>query len=109
MKDIQIINIIPFKNDNNYLMISNQSDIFNLNLKNQTMTKIIYNENNQNESINYKTKIFKFFEELNCLVFDDNNYIKVLSLEDFIITKKFLYSDHKYNILIINKTDLIIV
>ena len=109
MKDIQIINIIPFKNDNNYLMISNQSDIFNLNLKNQTMTKIIYNENNQNKSINYKTKIFKFFEDLNCLVFDDNNYIKVLSLDDFIITKKFLYNEHKYNILIINKTDLIIV
>ena len=109
LKDIQIINIIPFKNDNNYLMISNQNDIFNLNLKNQTMTKIIYNENNQNKSIKYKTKIFKFFEDLNCLVFDDNNYIKVLSLEDFIITKKFLYNDHKYNILIINKTDLIIV
>ena len=98
LKDIQIINIIPFKNDNNYLMISNQNDIFNLNLKNQTMTKIIYNENNQNKSINYKTKIFKFFEDLNCLVFNDNNYIKVLSLEDFIITKKFLYNDNKYNI-----------
>ena len=109
MNNIQIINLIPFKNDYNYLIISNKNDILNLNLKHQTMTKIDFNENNENKSIKYKTKIFIFNEDFNSIIFDDNNYIKVLSLDDFTIIKKFLYDNYKYNILTINKSDLIVI
>ena len=103
----QIINIISFKNDFNYLIISNKKEIFNLNLKNQTMTNI--NSNKENKYINYKTKIFKYIEDLNCLIYDEDNYIKILSLDDFTIINKFFYNDYKYNILTINNTDLIII
>ena len=109
MNNIQIINLIPFKNDYNYLIISNKNDILNLNLKHQTMTKIDFNENNENKSIKYKTKVFIFNEDFNSIIFDDNNYIKILSLDDFTIIKKFLYDNYKYNILTINKSDLIVI
>ena len=107
--DVQIIDTIPFKNENNFLMISNEKIIFNFNLSNQTMTKIIFNENDENKNIKYKMKIFKYIEENNCLIFDDDNYIKVLSLDDFSIIKKFFYDNYKYNILIINNNDYILV
>ena len=109
MNNIQIINLIPFKNDYNYLIISNKNDILNLNLKHQTMTKIDFNENNENKSIKYKTKVFIFNEDFNSIIFDDNNYIKILSLDDFTIIKKFLYDNYKYNLLTINKSDLIVI
>jgi hypothetical protein len=111
LDNIQIINIIPFRNEFNYLIISNQNDIFNLNIKNQTMTKIDYdyNKNNDNKSIKYKIKIFKYIEDLNCLIFDDDNVIKILSLDDFTFINKFLYNDYKYNILTINNSELILI
>ena len=109
LKNIQIINILPFRNEFNYLIISNQNDIFNLNIKNQTMTKIDYNKNSENKSITYKIKIFKYIEDLNCLIFDEDNLIKILSLDDFTIINKFLYNDYKYNILTISNSDLILI
>ena len=109
LKNIQIINILPFRNEFNYLIISNQKDIFNLNIKNQTMTKIDYDKNNENKSIKYKIKIFNYIEDLNFLIFDDDNLIKILSLDDFTIINKFLYNDYKYNILTISNSDLILI
>ena len=111
LDNIQIINIIPFRNESNYLILSNQNDIFNLNIKNQTMTKVDYdyNKNNENKRIKYKIKIFKYIEDLNCLIFDDDNLIKILSLDDFTFINKFLYNDYKYNILTINNSELILI
>ena len=89
-------------------MISNENDIFDLNLKNQTITKININETNENKNIKYKTKIFEFIENYNCLIYDEDKYIKVLSLDNFTIIKKFLYDDYKYNILTTNDDFIII-
>ena len=69
LNNIQIINIRPFKNDYNYLLISNQNNIFDLNLKNQTVTNINIEENNENKNIKYKTKIFEYNEDINCLIY----------------------------------------
>ena len=107
LNNVQIINVKPFKYDYNYLMISNENDIFDLNLKNQTITKII-NETSENKNIKYKTKIFEFIENYNCLIYDEDKYIKVLSLDNFTIIKKFLYDDYKYNILTTNDDFIII-
>ena len=75
------------------------------------MTKIDYdyNKNNENKSIKYKIKIFKYIEDLNCLIFDDDNLIKILSLDDFTFINKFLYNDYKYNIITINNSELILI
>ena len=107
--NIQIIKIIPFKNDYNYLIVSNKNDIFNLDLKNQTMTKINFDENKDNKLIKYSMKIFKFIQVYNCIIYDTDEYIKLLSLDDFTIIKKFLYDKYKYNILIISSNDIIII
>ena len=107
LNNVQIINVKPFKYDYNYLMISNENDIFDLNLKNQTITKI-FNETSENKNIKYKTKIFEFIENYNCLIYDEDKYIKVLSLDDFTIIKKFLYDDYKYNIVTTNDDFIII-
>ena len=80
-----------------------------MNIKNQTMTKIDYNKNSENKSITYKIKIFKYIGDLNCLIFDEDNLIKILSLDDFTIINKFLYNDYKYNILTISNSDLILI
>ena len=73
------------------------------------MTKIDYNKNSETKSIKYKIKIFKYIGDLNCLIFDVDNLIKILSLDDFTIINKFLYNDYKYNILTINNFDFILI
>ena len=108
LNNIQIINISPFKIDYNYLIISNQNIIFDLNLKNQTITKISLEENNENKNIKYKMKIFEYNEDINCLIYDEDKYIKILSLDDFTIIEQFLYNDYKYNILTTNNDFIII-
>ena len=108
LNNIQIINIRPFKYEYNYLMISNQNNIFDLNLKNQTITKINFEENIENKIIKYKMKIFEYNENINCLIYDEDKYIKILSLDDFTIVKQILYDDYKYNILTTNNDFIII-
>ena len=108
LNNIQIINISPFKTNYNYLIISNQNIIFDLNLKNQTVTKISLEENNENKNIKYKMKIFEYNEDINCLIYDEDKYIKILSLDDFTIIEQFLYNDYKYNILTTNNDFIII-
>ena len=109
LNNIQIINIIPFKYDYNYLIISNKNNIFNLNLKKQTLTEINTDENNKIKNIKYKMKIFKYIDNINCLIYDEDIYINIFSLDNYSIIKKFKYDDYKYNILLINKNDLIII
>ena len=108
LNNIQIVNISPFKTNYNYLIISNQNIIFDLNLKNQTVTKISLEENNENKNIKYKMKIFEYNEDINCLIYDEDKYIKILSLDDFTIIEQFLYNDYKYNILTTNNDFIII-
>ena len=108
LNNIQIINISPFKTNYNYLIISNQNIIFDLNLKNQTITKISLEENNENKNIKYKMKIFEYIEDINCLIYDEDKYIKILSLDDFTIIEQFLYNDYKYNIITTNNDFIII-
>ena len=62
-----------------------------MNLKNQTVTKISLEENNENKNIKYKMKIFEYNEDINCLIYDEDKYIKILSLDDFTIIEQFLY------------------
>ena len=109
LNNIQIINIMPFKYDYNYLIISNKNDIFNFNLRKQTMTKINMDISKNIKNIKYKMKIFDYIDNINCLIYDEDEYINVLSLDDFTIIKKFKYDDYKYNILLINKDYLIII
>ena len=79
-----------------------------MNLKNQTITKISLEENNENKNIKYKMKIFEYNEDINCLIYDEDKYIKILSLDDFTIIEQFLYNDYKYNILTTNNDFIII-
>ena len=73
------------------------------------MTKINFDENKDNKLIKYSMKIFKFIQVYNCIIYDTDEYIKLLSLDDFTIIKKFLYDKYKYNILIISSNDIIII
>ena len=73
------------------------------------MTEINTDENNKIKNIKYKMKIFEYIDNINCLIYDEDIYINIFSLDDFSIIKKFKYDDYKYNILLINKDDLIII
>jgi hypothetical protein len=110
LNNIQIINIKLFKKEYNYLLVSNKNDIFNLNLKYQTITKININkENNENKNINYKMKIFEYIDNINSLIYDDNEYIRILNLDDFTNIGKLIYNNYKYNILIFNHNNNLMI
>jgi hypothetical protein len=110
LNNIQIINIKLFKREYNYLLVSNKNDIFNLNLKYQTITKININkENNENKNIKYKMKIFEYIDNINSLIYDDNEYIRILNLDDFTNIGKLIYNNYKYNILIFNHNNNLMI
>ena len=110
LNNIQIINIKLFKKEYNYLLVSNKNDIFNLNLKYQTITKININkENNEYKNIKYKMKIFEYIDNINSLIYDDNEYIRILNLDDFTNIGKLIYNNYKYNILIFNHNNNLMI
>ena len=67
------------------------------------MTRLNMIDNSDNKNIKFKMKIFEYNEDLNCLIYDDDQHIKIFSLDDFNIIKEYKYDDYKYNMLIINK------
>ena len=110
--NIPIIKICHFYN-NNYLLISNQSNIFNFDLINQTMTEIninnkFINDSLSNKNIKYKYKVFKYNEILNCVIYEKDDNIIIYSLENFSLIKKFKLDDYRYNILFINNSPILI-
>ena len=72
------------------------------------MTRLNMIDNSDNKNIKFKMKIFEYNEDLNCLIYDDDQHIKIFSLDDFNIIKEYKYDDYKYNMLIINN-ELILV
>ena len=111
--NVSIIKICHYFNDN-YFLISNETDIFNFDIKNQTMTRINNlnkkdDDNLDEKRIKYKLKIFEFNKILNCIIYEKNNdYIIIFSLDTFSEIKKFKIDDYKYNILLINNWPKII-
>ena len=111
--NVPVIKICHYFNDN-YLLISNETDIFNFDIKNQTMTRINNlnkkdDDNLDEKRIKYKIKIFEFNKILNCIIYEKNNdYIIIFSLDTFSEIKKFKIDDYKYNILLINNWPKII-
>ena len=99
-----VINICQFKNDN-YLLITNQYNLINLDLKNQTMTEL-YTKNIG--GVKFKMKIFEYEKNLNCILFEDENYINFYSLDNYSLIKKFSIYNTKYNIIIINNNPKIL-
>ena len=111
LSNLPIIKLCYY-HDNNYLIITNQSNIFNFDLLNQTMTEICiknkFNDILDNKGIQYKLKIFKYDEILNCIIYEQDEHIIVLSLDNFVIIKKFKIDYYNYNILTINNIPIII-
>ena len=108
LNNIQIINTLNYGCNNGYLLISNKEDIFYFDIINQTMTRLNMIDNSDNKNIKFKMKIFEYNEDLNCLIYDDDQHIKIFSLDDFNIIKEYKYDDYKYNMLIINN-ELILI
>ena len=108
-----IIKIYNYYNDN-YLLISNQSNIFCLDLINQNMTRLTNDDENKiddnicSKNIKYKIKIFGFNQYLNCIIYEEKDNIIIYSLDDFSEIKKFKIDNYKYNLLTINN-DIIII
>jgi len=96
--------------NNNFMIITNKSFIFNLDLLNQTMTEINdgINSLNDNKSIKFKMKIFEYNERLNCIIYEEGDNIIIFSLDDFSLIKKFKIDNYKYNILMLNNEPKII-
>jgi hypothetical protein len=104
-----IIDICNYYN-NNFMIISNKSFIFNLDLLNQTMTEINNDINslNDNKNIKFKMKIFEYNEKLNSIIYEEDDNIIIFSLDDFSLVKKFKIDNYKYNILMLNNEPKII-
>jgi len=109
LMDNSVIKICYYYN-NNYLLISNKSIIYNLDLINQTMTEINIKKNcdNNNSKINYKFKIFEYNDILNCIIYEKDDSIIFFSLDDFSEIKTFKMDNYKYNILLINNRPKIV-
>ena len=104
-----IIDICNYYN-NNFMIISNKSFIFNLDLLNQTMTEINNDINslNDNKNIKFKMKIFEYNEKLNSIIYEEDDNIIIFSLDDFSLVKKFKIDNYKYNILMLNNEPKIV-
>ena len=104
-----IIEICNYYN-NNFMIISNKSFIFNLDLLNQTMTEINNDISslNDNKSIKFKMKIFEYNKNLNCIIYEEDDNIIIFSLDDFSLIKKFKINYYNYNILMLNNEPKII-
>ena len=104
-----IIDVCNYYN-NNFMIISNKSFIYNLDLLNQTMTEINNDISNLNgnRSIKFKMKIFEYNEKLNSIIYEEDDNIIIFSLDDFSLIKKFKINNYKYNILMLNNEPIII-
>lgn len=99
---------ICYYNNNNFLLISNEFNIFNFDLLNQTMTDINYKNKYKDifndKKIKYKIKIFEYDAILNCIIYEEQDHIIIFSLDNYTEIKKFKIENYKYNILSINNT-----
>ena len=104
-----IIDVCNYYN-NNFMIISNKSFLYNLDLLNQTMTEINNDISNLNgnRSIKFKMKIFEYNEKLNSIIYEEDDNIIIFSLDDFSLIKKFKINNYKYNILMLNNEPIII-
>ena len=105
--DLPIIKICYY-NNNNFLLISNEFNIFNFDLLNQTMTDINYKNKYKDifndKKIKYKIKIFEYDAILNCIIYEEQDHIIIFSLDNYTEIKKYKIENYKYNILSINNT-----
>ena len=97
---------------NNFLLISNQSNIYSLDLLNQKMIEL--NEMSLNDkklndiNVKYKYTIFEYNDILNCIIYENSENIIIFSLDDFSEIKRFKIDNYKYNVLKINNIPKII-
>ena len=54
-------------------------------------------------------KIFEYIDNINSLIYDDNEYIRILNLDDFTNIGKLIYNNYKYNILIFNHNNNLMI
>ena len=91
-------------------MISNKGLLYNFDLNKNLVSEINnrLGEKERNSSVKYKMKIFKFIEDLNCIVYENqNNEIVLFSLCDFIVLQKITTNEKIYNVIFINDFPLI--
>ena len=106
-----IIEICYYCN-NNFLLISNQSNLYSLDLLNQKMIEV-YEMSHDDKKLNdinvkYKYKIFEYNDILNCIIYENSENLIIFSLDDFSEIKRFKIDNYKYNILKINNIPIII-
>ena len=109
LNNVSLVKICYYKKSN-FLMISNKGLLYNFDLNKNLISEINnrLGEKERNVSVKYKMKIFKFIEDLNCFVYENqNNEIVLFSLCDFVVLQKIVTNEKIYNVIFISDFPLI--